>query len=60
MDELREAIERAMWTRPLIPTCHSKPRRQWCDHSGPGGFMGHTCGPDLWYPLPWIAMGDSE
>lgn len=24
--------------------CHKKPRSQWCDHSGPGGFMGHTCG----------------
>lgn len=23
--------------------CHSKPKAQWCDHSGPGGFMGHTC-----------------
>lgn len=25
--------------------CHSKPRTDWCDHSGPGGFMGHTCVP---------------
>lgn len=23
--------------------CHSLQRAQWCDHSGPGGFMGHTC-----------------
>ena len=23
--------------------CHAKPRAQWCDHDGPGGFMGHTC-----------------
>lgn len=25
------------------PPCHDKPREQWCDHAGPGGFMGHTC-----------------
>lgn len=24
--------------------CHKKARDQWCDHSSPGGFMGHTCG----------------
>lgn len=23
--------------------CHSRPQREWCDHDGPGGFMGHTC-----------------
>lgn len=23
--------------------CHSKPKDQWCDRHGPGGFMGHTC-----------------
>jgi hypothetical protein len=23
--------------------CHELPRDQWCDHSGAGGFMGHTC-----------------
>lgn len=23
--------------------CHKLPKEQWCDHSGPGGFMGHTC-----------------
>lgn len=23
--------------------CHSRPREQWCDRDGPGGFMGHTC-----------------
>ena len=25
--------------------CHSRPKEQWCDHAGPGGFMGHTCKP---------------
>lgn len=29
---------------PLPWPCHSLPRDQWCDHSGPGDFMGHTCG----------------
>lgn len=24
--------------------CHSKPKEEWCDREGPGGFMGHTCG----------------
>lgn len=24
--------------------CHANPdRSKWCDHAGPGGFMGHTC-----------------
>lgn len=23
--------------------CHRKPQREWCDHSGAGDFMGHTC-----------------
>lgn len=23
--------------------CHKLPKKQWCDHDGPGGFMGHTC-----------------
>lgn len=23
--------------------CHQKPREEWCDRDGPGGFMGHTC-----------------
>jgi len=23
--------------------CHKLPKNQRCDHSGPGGFMGHTC-----------------
>lgn len=23
--------------------CRKLPKEQWCDHSGPGGFMGHTC-----------------
>lgn len=23
--------------------CHKLPSEKWCDHSGPGGFMGHTC-----------------
>ena len=23
--------------------CHKLPKSQWCDHNGPGGFMGHTC-----------------
>lgn len=48
--------------RPLYP-CRLKPRRQWCDWNGPGGFMGHTCGSwdDLWYPKPWITGAiDSE
>lgn len=30
-------VQEAAWP------CRSKPRDQWCDHSGPGGFMGHTC-----------------
>ena len=25
------------------PPCHSRPKEQWCDREGPGGFMGHTC-----------------
>lgn len=25
--------------------CHKLPKEQWCDHHGPGGFMGHTCIP---------------
>ena len=24
-------------------SCHKLPKEQWCDHAGPGGFMGHTC-----------------
>ena len=24
--------------------CHQKPKKDWCDHKGPGDFMGHTCG----------------
>jgi hypothetical protein len=27
----------------FVPTCHDKPRDQWCDPNGPGDFMGHTC-----------------
>lgn len=23
--------------------CHRKPKEQWCDSNGHGGFMGHTC-----------------
>ena len=23
--------------------CHERPRDQWCDKDGDGGFMGHTC-----------------
>ena len=26
------------------PPCHSKPKEEWCDREGPGGFMGHPCG----------------
>lgn len=25
--------------------CHSKPKTEWCDYKGLGGFMGHTCKP---------------
>lgn len=25
--------------------CHRKPRKEWCDRSGKGDFMGHTCVP---------------
>ena len=28
--------------KPEYP-CHAKPQAEWCDHAGPGGFMGHTC-----------------
>lgn len=24
--------------------CRSKPKEEWCDKDGLGGFMGHTCG----------------
>jgi hypothetical protein len=26
------------------PPCHRLAQEKWCDHSGLGGFMGHTCG----------------
>lgn len=32
------------------PACHAKPRSQWCDHAGPGGFMGHTCAKRTQHP----------
>jgi len=25
------------------PPCHGRPKTEWCDKDGPGGFMGHTC-----------------
>lgn len=37
------------------PPCHAKPRAQWCDRDGPGGFMGHTCTVP---PLPIIQCPD--
>ena len=36
------------------PPCHAKPREQWCDHSGPGGFMGHTCYPKTFGTRPEV------
>lgn len=32
-------------------SCHEKAQTEWCDHSGPGDFMGHTCkgGSRPWY-----------
>lgn len=33
--------------RGQVPPCHSRPKEEWCDKHGPGGFMGHTC-----YPIP--------
>lgn len=38
---------RSIQTSRNEPPCHSLPREQWCDRDGPGGFMGHTCGPAL-------------
>lgn|ERR1017187_2582987 len=29
--------------RGTEPPCHSRPKNQWCDSKGPGGFLGHTC-----------------
>lgn len=45
----------------MIYPCHSRPEREWCDHSGPGGFMGHTClkPPNLAY-LPLVAEEAGE
>ena len=33
------------------PYCHSRPKDQWCDNKGPGGFMGHTCHAPIIFPL---------
>src|SRR5262245_34595005 len=27
--------------------CHSRPQSEWCDRDGAGGFMGHTCEPEV-------------
>lgn len=27
----------------VVYPCRQKPQAEWCDHAGPGGFMGHTC-----------------
>lgn len=35
----RKAVARDLGIFP----CHELPREKWCDHSGGGGFMGHTC-----------------
>lgn len=45
----------------MIYPCHSKPKSQWCDHKGAGGFMGHTCikKPNLLY-LPLVAEEAAE
>lgn len=44
-----QARKRAGAARPPVeanqPPCHAKPRDEWCDRDGPGGFMGHTCYP---------------
>lgn len=29
--------------KPKTWPCRSRPQAEWCDHSGAGGFMGHTC-----------------
>lgn len=47
--ELIKAIskaERFGWNNfhPDNFPCHSKPKEEWCDYKGKGGFMGHTCG----------------
>ena len=40
---------RSQYLRLVVPIadwpCHSHPegKKKWCDHSGAGGFMGHTC-----------------
>lgn len=34
--------------------CHRKPRKEWCDHAGAGGFMGHTCVAPLPTPVPML------
>lgn len=36
---LRNQGARTFEDRP----CHARPRDQWCDRDGVGGFMGHTC-----------------
>lgn len=28
------------------PPCHARDREHWCDRTGAGGFMGHTCYPN--------------
>jgi NTP pyrophosphatase (non-canonical NTP hydrolase) len=40
----------------VVPPCHAKPRAEWCDHSGGGGFMGHTCYPRPVVPLTFDAL----
>jgi hypothetical protein len=34
--------------------CHRKPRRDWCDKEGTGGFMGHTCLPPAPISIPML------
>jgi hypothetical protein len=36
--------------------CHRKPKKEWCDRHGGGGFMGHTCVPPLPEPLPMLYL----
>jgi hypothetical protein len=41
-NDVVRAAARAQELTRSIP-CRSKPRSEWCDRDGPGGFMGHTC-----------------
>jgi hypothetical protein len=61
-DELKSTLIPDLMKLGLLDyPCHILSRQRWCDHSGLGGFMGHTClrrAKEILAILEWASRND--